>query len=83
MTDTGVKVEATVDGWLTQSDDAVEFYIGEEDENQDVEVEWSGWVPKSLISNLDRYMDGDDEFIVIPQWKADELKIDYDEHIET
>lgn len=77
-----IYVQAHVDGWFTQSDDAVEFYTGEEDENQDIVTEWTEWIPKSMIRNLERYMDGDDDFIVIPEWKATEQKLDYDEHTE-
>lgn len=83
MSDDSTKyVCVDVDGWIADDTDktATEFYIGgETDDDGDftTDPDLTFWVPKSLVRNLDTYLNGDVDFIEIPEWKAKELNLDY------
>lgn len=74
-------VQVDVDGWLQQTMDATEYYIGEDvpGSDEDVDVEKAVWVPNSLVRNYTAFMDGDENFLVIPEWKATELGLEMSE----
>jgi hypothetical protein len=69
-----------IDGVRMETENAILFYIGDplaenvEDPNQYLQF----WVPRSLLDSDSNYTRKENRFIVVPEWKADELAEEFD-----